>query len=145
MIKQELKKAVERQAVNNKVKNKQVSVRATTNELEEIESFCDYITLSKSALLTLAIDTMFIVNKIYIKNKNDEHIDYINIECKDAIHALINERKSKRSTNKNEFIVIRVDDKHFEQLKLITEKMQMSKSNVIMALLLMVVKTKNTK
>ena len=139
MIKQELKKAVERQAVNNKVKNKQVSVRATTNELEEIESFCDYITLSKSALLTLAIDTMF------IGNKNDEHVDHINIEYKDAIHALINERKSKRSTNKNEFIVIRVDDKHFEQLKLITEKMQMSKSNVIMALLLMVVKTKNTK
>ena len=139
MIKQELKKAVERQAVNNKVKNKQVSVRATTNELEEIESFCDYITLSKSALLTLAIDTMFIVNK------NDEHVDYIDIECKDAIHALINERRSKRSTNKNEFIVIRVDDKHFEQLKLITEKMQMSKSNVIMALLLMVAKTKNTK
>ena len=139
MIKQELKKAVERQAVNNKVKNKQVSVRATTNELEEIESFCDYITLSKSALLTLAIDTMFIVNK------NDEHVDYIDIEYKDAIHELINERKSKRSTNKNEFIVIRVDDKHFEQLKLITEKMQMSKSNVIMALLLMVAKTKNTK
>lgn len=139
MIKQELKKAVERQAVNNKVKNKQVSVRATTNELEEIESFCDYITLSKSALLTLAIDTMF------IGNKNDEHVDYIDIEYKDAIRALINERKSKRSTNKNEFIVIRVDDKHFEQLKLITEKMQMSKSNVIMALLLMVVKTKNTK
>lgn len=139
MIKQELKKAVEQQAVNNKVKNKQVSVRATTNELEEIESFCDYITLSKSALLTLAIDTMF------IGNKNDEHVDYIDIECKDAIHALINERKSKRSTNKNEFIVIRVDDKHFEQLKLITEKMQMSKSNVIMALLLMVAKTKNTK
>lgn len=139
MIKQELKKAVEQQAVNNKVKNKQVSVRATTNELEEIESFCDYITLSKSALLTLAIDTMF------IGNKNDEHVDYINIEYKDAIHELINERKSKRSTNKNEFIVIRVDDKHFEQLKLITEKMQMSKSNVIMALLLMVVKTKNTK
>ena len=139
MIKQELKKAVERQAVNNKVKNKQVSVRATTNELEEIESFCDYITLSKSALLTLAIDTMFIVNK------NDEHVDYIDIEYKDAIHELINERKSKRSTNKNEFIVIRVDDKHFEQLKLITEKMQMSKSNVIMALLLMVTKTKNTK
>ena len=139
MIKQELKKAVERQAVNNKVKNKQVSVRATTNELEEIESFCDYITLSKSALLTLAIDTMF------IGNKNDEHVDYIDIEYKDAIHELINERKSKRSTNKNEFIVIRVDDKHFEQLKLITEKMQMSKSNVIMALLLMVAKTKNTK
>lgn len=139
MIKQELKKAVERQAVNNKVKNKQVSVRATTNELEEIESFCDYITLSKSALLTLVIDTMF------IGNKNDEHVDYIDIEYKDAIHALINERKSKRSTNKNEFIVIRVDDKHFDQLKLITEKMQMSKSNVIMALLLMVVKTKNTK
>ncbi|NBK99768.1 MAG: hypothetical protein EOM50_17510 [Erysipelotrichia bacterium] len=144
MIKQELKKAVERQAVNNKVKNKQVSVRATTNELEEIESFCDYITLSKSALLTLAIDTMFIGNKKGIASLH-EHVDYIDIECKDAIHALINERKSKRSTNKNEFIVIRVDDKHFEQLKLITEKMQMSKSNVIMALLLMVVKTKNTK
>lgn len=139
MIEQKLKNAVEQHATTNKVKNKQVSVRATTNELEEIESFCDYVGLSKSALLTLAIDTMF------IEHKNDDSIDYLNRECEDAIKSLIDERKSKQSTNKNEFIVIRVDEKHFEQLKLITEKMQMSKSNVIIALLLMVVKTKNTK
>lgn len=136
MIKQELKNAVEKHATTNKVKNKQVSVRATTNELEEIDSFCDYVGLSKSAVLTLAIDTMF------IEHKNEDSIDYLNSECEDAIKSLIDERKSKQSTNKNEFIVIRVDEKHFEQLKLITEKMQMSKSNVIIALLMMVVKTK---
>lgn len=139
MIKQELKNAVEKHATTNKVKNKQVSVRATTNELEEIDSFCDYVGLSKSAVLTLAIDTMF------IEHKNDDSIDYLNSECEDAIKSLIDERKSKQSTNKNEFIVIRVDEKHFEQLKLINEKMQTSKSNVIIALLMMVVKTKNTK
>lgn len=139
MIKQELKNAVEKHATTNKVKNKQVSVRATTNELEEIDSFCDYVGLSKSAVLTLAIDTMF------IEHKNDDSIYYLNSECEDAIKSLIDERKSKQSTNKNEFIVIRVDEKHFEQLKLITEKMQTSKSNVIIALLMMVVKTKNTK
>ena len=139
MIEQKLKNAVEQHATTNKVKNKQVSVRATTNELEEIDSFCDYVGLSKSAVLTLAIDTMF------IEHKNDDSIDYINSECEDAIQSLINERESKRSTNKNEFIVIRLDEKHFEQLKLITEKMQMSKSNVIIALLLMVVKTQTNK
>ena len=139
MIEQKLKNAVEKHATTNKVKNKQVSVRATTNELEEIDSFCDYVGLSKSALLTLAIDTMF------IEHKNYDSIDYLNSECEDAIKSLINERKSKQSTNKNEFIVIRVDEKHFEQLKLITEKMQMSKSNVIIALLLMVVKTQTNK
>lgn len=139
MIEQKLKNAVEKHTKTNKVKNKQVSVRATTNELEEIDSFCDYVGLSKSAFLTLAIDTMF------IEHKNDDSIDYLNSECEDAIKSLIDERKSKQSTNKNEFIVIRVDEKHFEQLKLITEKMQMSKSNVIIALLMMVVKTKNTK
>lgn len=138
MIKQELKNAVEKHTTINKVKNKQVSVRATTNELEEIDSFCDYVGLSKSAVLTLAIDTTF------IENKNDDSIDYLNSECEDVIRSLINERQSKRSTNKNEFIVIRVDEKHFEQLKLITEKMQVSKSNVIIALLMIVVKIKNT-
>lgn len=139
MIEQKLKNAVEKHATTNMVKNKQVSVRATTNELEEIDSFCDYVGLSKSAVLALAIDTMF------IEHKNDDSIGYLNSECEDAIKSLIDERKSKRSTNKNEFIVIRVDEKHFEQLKLINEKMQMSKSSVIIALLMMAVKTKNTK